>query len=200
MLYPIQHRNPPTRTYKAYWENFLTPEEVNLLLAQPEWLNTGNGTIADGVGGLYEKEKVRITNVGWLSPKPPVMHIWDKFSNVVAEVNRQFFQFELTGLYEPMQLGIYNGHEGGHYTWHTDTGMADMGVPRKLSVVMCMSDPSEFEGGELQLMNSLGEPETLELKQGRAWFFPSFLLHRVTPVTKGVRRSIVLWAGGPAFK
>lgn len=200
MLYPIHHRNPPTRTYKAYWENFLTPEEVNLLLAQPEWLNTHKGVIADGTGGVQKSEDVRITNVSWLSPKPPTMPIWDKFSNVVAEVNRQFFQYELTGLYEPMQLGVYTGQEGGHYSWHTDTGMSDMGVPRKLSVVMCMSDPSEFEGGELQLMNSKGEPETLELKKGRAWFFPSFLLHRVTPVTKGVRRSVVLWVGGPAFK
>ena len=149
---------------------------------------------------MEQDAQARITDVGWLGPKPELLFIWDKFSALVAEINRQYFQFELTGLYEPMQLGVYTGEKGGHYTWHTDAGMADIGVPRKLAVVLCLSDPSEFEGGELQLMNAQGQPETLELKKGRAWFFPSFLIHRVTPVTKGVRRSIVLWVGGPAFK
>jgi PKHD-type hydroxylase len=200
MLYPIQHRNPPTRTHKAYWEGFLTPDEINFILAQPEWLKTATGVVADGTGKTEQNAESRITDVGWLGPKPELMPIWDKFSALVAEVNRQYFQFDLTGLYEPMQLGVYTGEKGGHYSWHTDTGMNDVGVPRKLSVVLCLSDPSEFEGGELQLMDSKGNPETLELKKGRAWFFPSFLIHRVTPVTKGVRRSIVLWVGGPAFK
>jgi PKHD-type hydroxylase len=65
---------------------------------------------------------------------------------------------------------------------------------------MLLSDPSEFEGGELQVKPYSDEVQTLEIKKGRAWFFPSYMLHKVTPVTKGTRRSLVLWVGGPAFK
>jgi PKHD-type hydroxylase len=65
---------------------------------------------------------------------------------------------------------------------------------------LLLSDPSEFEGGELQVKTDSDEAITLEATQGRAWFFPSWALHRVTPVTKGVRRSLVIWVGGPPFK
>jgi len=200
MLFNIPPRNPPGRTLTAYWENFLTEEDITNLLSQPEWDNTSEGTILtkDYIAGV--DHKVRITDLGWLFPNPETADIWVKISNVVAEVNRQFYQFDLTGIYEPMQLGIYTAEREAHYSWHTDAGLADGGVPRKLSLALCLTDPSEFEGGELQIRNGVGEEETLELKKGRMWFFPSFVLHRVTPVTKGVRKSAVLWVGGPAFK
>ena len=67
-------------------------------------------------------------------------------------------------------------------------------------MVLSLSEPSEFEGGLLQVKIDNDEPKTLELKKGRAWFFPSYVLHRVTPVTKGIRKSVVIWVGGPAFK
>jgi PKHD-type hydroxylase len=65
---------------------------------------------------------------------------------------------------------------------------------------LLLSDPNEFEGGELQVKPDSDDIKFLEQKQGRAWFFPSYTLHRVAPVTKGVRRSLVLWVGGPPFK
>ena len=67
-------------------------------------------------------------------------------------------------------------------------------------MVLMLSDPSEFEGGQLEIKTDSDNPITLEQKRGRAWFFPSYVLHRVTPVTKGTRRSLVLWIGGPEFK
>jgi PKHD-type hydroxylase len=97
-----------------------------------------------------------------------------------------------------MQLGVYTEHDQGHYDWHIDSGLETNTVPRKLSMALLLSDPSEFEGGELQIMRA-GVPESVEQKRGRAWFFPSYLMHRVTPVTKGIRRSLVMWVGGPAF-
>jgi PKHD-type hydroxylase len=63
-----------------------------------------------------------------------------------------------------------------------------------------LSDPKEFEGGELQIKSDSDNVKTLEQKKGRAWFFPSWTLHRVTPVVTGIRRSLVLWVGGPGFK
>jgi PKHD-type hydroxylase len=65
---------------------------------------------------------------------------------------------------------------------------------------LLLSDIKDFDGGEFQVKMANNNAHVLEQKQGRAWFFPSYTLHRVAPVTKGVRRSLVLWVGGPPFK
>ncbi len=199
MLYPIPPRNSVGKDYLAYWEGFLTEDDINLILAQPEWLNLQTGC----VGGSTEtivNSSIRSTSLAWLGTKPELVHIWEKMSQAVAEVNRRFFKFDLTGFYEPMQLGVYAAEDGGHYNWHIDAAPTDAHTPRKLSMAMLLSDPAEFEGGEFQVKTCNDEAQTLECKRGRAWFFPSYNLHRVAPVTKGVRRSLVLWVGGPEFK
>jgi PKHD-type hydroxylase len=196
MLYPIPPVNGFGKDEMAHWDGFLTNDEINLILAQPEWLNTTQAAV--GMGTI--DPDMRVTQVNWLGHKPELMPIWEKLSKIVAEVNRRFFQFDLTGFYEPMQLGIYSSDSNGHYDWHTDATAKDKNAPRKLSIALMLSDPSEFEGGEFQVRISTDEPLTLETRRGRAWFFPSYVMHRVTPVTKGVRRSLVIWVGGPAFK
>lgn len=200
MIYPIPPRNIPGKDYLAYWEGFLTLEDINLLLAQPEWLNLQAGCVGGSGGSSIVDSKIRETGVGWLKMKPELAPIWEKLSVAIAEVNRHFFHFDLTGVYEPMQLGLYTGETQGHYDWHVDAALSDTHVPRKLSMAMLLSDPSDFEGGEFQVKTDRDTPHTLDTQKGRAWFFPSYTLHRVAPVTKGVRRSLVLWVGGPPFR
>lgn len=200
MIYPIPPRNQYGKDLMASWEGFLTPEEISFILAQPEWLQTEEATVGK-YGGDYEKnEKIRCTRVGWIFNKPEMLPIWNKLASAVAEVNRRYFHFDLTGFHEPMQLGIYSAQDNGHYNWHVDIGVNDTGVPRKLSMSLLLSDPSEFEGGEFQVKTPNDEILSLEQAKGKAWFFPSYTTHRVTPVTKGIRRSLVLWVGGPAFR
>jgi PKHD-type hydroxylase len=67
-------------------------------------------------------------------------------------------------------------------------------------MALLLNNPEDFEGGEFQVKADSDVSKNLELKKGRAWFFPSWVLHRVAPVTKGVRKSLVVWAGGPSFK
>lgn len=199
MIYSLPPREFFGKDRVAGWENFLTDEDINLLLAQPEWLDYRDGSIGRGDQGVVDKN-VRSTKIGWLGPKPEIRHIWDKVADVAAEVNRQFFNFDLTGFHELMQLSIYTEESKDHYSWHVDDSFQTNTVPRKLSMSLLLSDPKEFEGGELQVKVDNDEIRTLEPMRGRAYFFPSYTLHRVTPVTKGVRRSIVLWIGGPAFR
>jgi PKHD-type hydroxylase len=199
MFFPIPPCNFAGKSLTAYWEDFLTEEDIQTLLSQPGWDKTEEGCVGSKTEGHVVDFDVRRTKVGWLEPTPETYMVWSKIADVVAEVNRQFFHFDLTGCYEPMQLGRYTAEEQSHYSWHTDASFSDRGAPRKLSMALLLTDPSEFEGGELQVMLSDKE-ETLKLKKGRAWFMPSTLLHRVTPVTKGVRQSAVLWVSGPAFK
>jgi len=199
MMFPIEYREPAGREILAYWEDFLTNEDLDWLLSRSEWNNTTPGLIGGSDVPLIN-DNVRKSNVSWIDSRDASTHfLWKKFSDVFADVNRNFFHFDLTGLYEPMQLSIYDSSYS-HYDWHTDASFSDIKVPRKLSMALCLNDPSEFEGGELQVKLSNDKYINLELKVGRAWFFPSWVLHRVSPVTKGTRKSLVLWSGGPAFK
>ena len=67
---------------------------------------------------------------------------------------------------------------------------------RKISMTLLLSPEDQFEGGDLELMS----PEESKLKQGHAICFASFLNHRVAPVTRGVRQSLVMWFGGTPFR
>lgn len=200
MIYPIPPRSIPGKDHLAFWEGFLSHDDINLLLAQPEWLRLERGCVGGSGSEMRIDESIRSNQVAWVGAKPELQHIWDKLANAVAEVNRRYFHFDLTGFHEPMQLGLYTESQQGHYDWHTDASPSDNSVPRKLSMAMLLSDSSEFEGGEFQVKTSTDAAQTLETLKGRAWFFPSYTLHRVAPVTKGVRRSLVLWVGGPAFR
>jgi PKHD-type hydroxylase len=200
MIYSIPPRSKLGKDYFAYCEGFLSNEEINLILAQPEWLNMQESVIGGNGGSPEINKEIRSNKVAWLGSKPEIQHIWEKLSNVVADINNAFFHFDLTGFYEPMQLGLYSESNQSHYSWHTDASPFDTNVPRKLSMVMLLSDASEFEGGQLKIKCESDNERILEMTKGKAWFFPSYMLHCVTPVTKGVRRSLVLWIGGPAFK
>ncbi len=200
MIYPIPPRDIPGKDSMAFWEGFLTPEDINLILAQPEWLQVQPGSVGGAANTTEVNAAIRASSIAWLGTKPELAHVWEKLAAAVAEVNRRFFHFDLTGFHEPMQLGVYYETDNGHYNWHTDAAPGDNGVPRKLSMAMLLSDPSEFEGGEFQVKTPSDDVQTLECQKGRAWFFPAYTLHRVAPVTKGVRRSLVLWVGGPPFR
>lgn len=183
----------------AYWENFLTDDDLNFIEYHPTWSNFTKAYVG-GQGSGHINEHIRKTQVSWLDLNQESLPIWEKITDTISEVNRRFFHFDLTGCYEPIQLGLYRAKDQGHYDWHTDSGITDNRVPRKLSMALLLSDPEDFEGGELQIKVSNDNPINLELKRGRAWFFSSNTLHRVTPVTKGIRKSAVLWIGGPQFR
>lgn len=202
MIYPIPPRNSKGKDNCAFWDGFLTEEDINAILAYPEWVTLSEGLVKGDEGKGSVDYSIRNSKVSWIEPNEKNKKIWEILSTIIAEVNSSFFHFDLTGMYEPIQLSLYSATEThqGHYDWHTDMTLTDRSIPRKLSMSLLLSDPSEFEGGELQIKATNDEEMILESKKGRAWFFPSWVLHRVTPVTKGVRRSLVVWVGGPSFK
>lgn len=122
----------------------------------------------------------------------------DIYATVTAAsmtINDSTYQYDLTDI-EPLQFLSYQ--EGGHYDWHLDIGRG-IHSNRKLSLIIPLNDPSEYEGGELLI--KAGRKETaMPLKLGVPVFFPSMILHKVTPVTKGKRYVLVGWFRGPAFK
>ena len=85
------------------------------------------------------------------------------------------------------------------YKWHIDKGPGEDRPPRKLSMVLGLLDSDEYEGGDFEIKTGV-ESQVLPIKKGRVIAFPSWTLHRVTPVTKGIRKTVVVWVGGPKFK
>jgi PKHD-type hydroxylase len=115
----------------------------------------------------------------------------------VNNANERFFKFELNRI-ESLQYTVYN--EGQFYKEHMDMGYRNPNnAIRKLSFTMQLSDPSEYEGGDLVIKHGT-TPDIARKTRGAITFFPSYIMHEVTPVTQGVRKSIVGWVTGPRWK
>lgn len=142
------------------------------------------------------KPDTRKSSVRFLYPNEVTGWVFNRVAQAVNRINEQFFRFDLTTLGQGLQFTRYEA-PGEHYDFHTDAGF---GTPiRKLSMSIQLNDPNTYEGGDLELR--LGdEPMKMDRKRGLVTFFPSYVLHRVTPVTKGTRYSLVAWISGPPFK
>ena len=143
-------------------------------------------------------EGVRRSEVLWLQDNADNRPIIDLIGGFVQHANSQVFRYDLAGFTEPFQLATYKATDKGHYGWHVDTGAGRL-ANRKLSLIVPLTDPSQYEGGEFQVFYD-DQPTTLPMPTGRILAFPSYLLHRVTPVTRGVRRSLAIWVSGPPFR
>jgi PKHD-type hydroxylase len=119
----------------------------------------------------------------------------DRLWDVAVKAN-EIYRYKIDRFQGPVQLAIYDEKNQGFYRWHMD--IAPRSTTRKISITMPLNEPSEYEGGNLEL-NGAGVPNKVPQQQGTVITFPSFILHRVTPVTKGTRYSLVAWITGPAW-
>ena len=158
-------------------------------------LAEGREPIKSEIMGRVESH--RSSDLYWLRPDHAgVAPVFEAFKSVSMALNDAAFQFEIDGAMD-MQLTRYD--PGGHYEWHMD--LAGQGNSRrKLSVSILLNDPSEFDGGGLQFFEATHHQPIVDLAQGDAVFFPSWCKHRVVPVTRGVRWSLVGWWTGPPFR
>jgi PKHD-type hydroxylase len=141
--------------------------------------------------------KMRITTISWI-PFKVMPDMYRIIERTMLQINGNHFGYEGMQLTEIAQFTEYP--KGGFYDWHMDAEVNCKFEPpiRKISMTILLSDPSEFEGGDLEFMAEGNKPP--QLLQGQAIFFCSLLRHRVAKVKKGVRRSLVMWFGGPPFK
>jgi len=153
------------------------------------------GTI---IGNDEIVESVRKSKIKWLYPNDDSQWLYDKIINMVVEANKTMWNFNLYSVIDSIQYTVYS-EGGGHYDWHMDIGPGSISH-RKVSVTIQLSDPSEYEGGDLELWYGGGGVIQIPKNKGLTVIFPSFSMHRVTPITKGTRKSLVLWLGGEHYK
>ena len=138
----------------------------------------------------------RKSEIAWLGDDNGTRWLYEKMANLCKIANKEMWNFDIWGYQDGFQYTVYYG-DGGHYDWHADLGPNISN--RKISCVLQLSDPEEYDGGDLQ-MNPGGNILTVPKQLGLLCFFPSFLLHRVTPLNSGVRRSLVNWFCGANFR
>ena len=176
------------------WENAFTDEELDRLVAYGDSLDLQTATVnaADVVTAI------RRTKTGWINNNPESAWLYDRLAYVARKINSKFYSFDLYGFVEHMQYTVYTDDEQGFYTWHQDISTT-VESPRKLSLILQLSDPADFDGGELE---TSGGPQasSVEKRRGLIAAFPSWRMHRVTPVTRGIRKTLVIWVSGPSFK
>ena len=197
------NKEPNWKSYiVATAKPILTPQQCHELIhigqSEPK-INATIGT-TDKITKLDESYRKSI--ISWI-PSVKVLPIYQVIQQWMEISNSNCFGFDTVQLSEGGQYAEYS--KGGFYNWHMDidTKMTLMPVVRKISMTLLLNDPKDYEGGDLEIFCGEkldSENNKFKLKQGYAVFFASFLLHRVTPVTKGNRKALVMWFGGTPFK
>jgi len=173
-----------------------TPDQCRQIIASGRAQKPQQAQVGINKPGGGTDTKKRITKISWI-PFQEMGHMYQDLNKFIQQANENHFGFGDIRVTEQAQFTEYP--EGGFYDWHMDCDVNMEHEPpvRKISMTLLLNDPSEFEGGDLELM---APGKYAELKQGHAICFASFLNHRVNPVTRGMRQSLVVWFGGKAFR
>lgn len=180
----------------AYAPGVLSDDEIKLVesLASKSTMQ-GDGTLENGISDDY----IRKNKISWIEANDESKELYSKISGIVQHLNDKFYRYDLVEM-EDLQYAEYHSNVQGHYKTHSDDGYK-FNLFRKVSLSIQLSDESEYQGGELLFYRfSTKDPMIAPKTKGTLILFPSYVIHEVTPVTQGLRKSLVSWVLGPRFK
>lgn len=182
----------PSQKQWLFITDVFTPDECKTICKYSESLQAEIGATTG-----KKQQEVRSNRVAWMPLNAESQWIYQRLIKSMEITNPNTFQFEGLNVGESVQVSIYV--ENDFYDWHIDAIEFPTSPPvRKVSCSVLLNDPAEFEGGDMQVR--AWDEDTIKLEQGQGLYFASFLQHRVLPITKGIRKSMVIWYNGPAFK
>ena len=177
----------------AYWDEAFTPEECKKIIDYAEQFEKKDAVVSNK---NELNSEIRESKVVWITPDPEINWAYQRLTNIIMKLNEGYFRFDLFGFIEGFQFTQYDA-PSGYYGKHIDSMFN--GTVRKLSFVLQLSDPKDYEGGELRI-HLQDTPDVMKKEQGTVITFPSPTLHEVTPITKGRRYSLVGWITGKPVK
>ncbi len=180
-LYSIAEAFSPTECVRIIAAVTAAPSKEAMLVGQ-----TRNATF-------------RTAHLVWLDDVDGLGWVMDRLIEIVRKSNVDHFGFDLQEFAESPQVARYDASDCGHFAWHSDIGDGLLARKRKLTLVLQLSLPTSYEGGDLEVMPS-AQILSANRAQGCVSIFPSYTLHQVVPVQSGLRHSLTLWAHGPAFR
>lgn len=184
-----------------YYKNVFNDEMIKDL----ENMVYSNYTFSKGRTGVAElgtdtnSYKTNNRDIVYLTPNEHTKWLYDLLFPLALEANEKVFQFDIDIVTDPIHYVIYP-EDGGHLDWHMDIGAFGVNK-RKLAMTVQLSDASDYDGGEFQIWFGVkDEYLTLPREKGDIVIFPTFCMHRVTPITRGQRKVLVFWTGGRPFR
>jgi PKHD-type hydroxylase len=201
-FYPTFPLNEQINQTDYYWfEKGFSNVEIRNVLRVSKLYDYKEAMIAsESETGEKTEDSIRKSQIKWMPPElDKTEWIYEKLMEMSLKANFDLWKFDLTTIRDAIQYTEYDGNEEGGYDWHMDMGRFPYSH-RKVSITVQLSDPDDYEGGDLEIWTGGVEPIKAPRQKGAVVIFPSFLMHRITPVTKGVRKSLVLWVGGSTLK
>ena len=177
------------------WRDLFSPAELDTLARHGDGLALEQAELSN----RNDYRGIRETQVAWFHRSAETEAFYRQMEEIVLALNARFFRFDLSGLVT-FQYALYQG--SGHFDWHKDYGRdpSDPGQePRKLTLSLQLSQSADYEGCDLEVRagNAI---DRAPRERGTLIAFPANVLHRVTPITSGVRKALVIWAVGPEFR
>jgi PKHD-type hydroxylase len=188
--------NKPSDFSNYYWfRNAIAEESITKIESE-----LSETVLQVAVTGENNKDKsLRSSSIKWIPKTHNWKWVYEICTDLIVEANNNMWNLDISTMLDDIQYTEYYASENGHYDWHIDVGHGDMSY-RKISLAIQLSDPESYEGGDLEIWLGGSQPLKVPRGLGNAVVFPSFYMHRVTPVLKGVRKSLVMWAGGTPYR
>jgi PKHD-type hydroxylase len=195
--------------FQSYWFQTNIPTDI-IKIIEDDVKQFDSLKIQSALIGGQENLSKRNSENSWI----PTTHwvggfIW----HYIQKANRENFLYDLTAIdNESLQYTVYNKNQ--FYDWHTDSSISLQKSPttfnetltpsieyiRKLSIVCQLTDQTLYSGGDLEIQSDEGDIYKAPREQGTVIVFDSRARHRVTPITDGIRKSLVGWVVGPRWK
>jgi len=193
----MQYNQPSNDPQNFFWyEHGFSKEELDKIYSDIDNVPFHVATVV-GSDKAAPKE-IRNSKIKWIPKTSKWNWLYTKLIDMSTTANK-LWGFDLISADERIQYTEYLADDGGHYTWHQDIGPGKASL-RKISITVQLSESDEYEGGDLEI--SQGGNSVIKANRGAGvvMIFPSYMMHRVTPVTKGKRVSFVLWVGGQHYR
>lgn len=175
----------------AFYHDVFSKEECEKLIKSFDFKSAETSALHDDKN--QHNDVIRKSIQNWIRPSSLHKELFDRLGAIAFETNSKFWNFQLSGFAEPIQFGHYR--QGDYYNWHQDNGGGAVSK-RKLSMVVQLSDENDYAGGDLEFI--LGGKA--HRKQGSVIIFPSYQVHRVTPLLRGSRFSLAVWVSGDSYR
>tara|TARA_B100000287_G_C20668364_1_gene792529 strand:- start:2405 stop:3019 length:615 start_codon:yes stop_codon:yes gene_type:complete len=147
-----------------------------------------------GYGDETDTERTNNRDIAYVPYQDDSKWIYEVLFEMVLEANDNLFQFDIDKVTDQLHYVIYPT-DSGHLDWHMDIGYGNVNR-RKLATTVQLSDPDDYEGGDFQCWYG-GQNGFINFprEKGDVLIFPSFFMHRVTPIKSGERKALVFWTG-----
>lgn len=179
----------------SYYKDVFTEEELDKIITLSDSFPSEEAYIVGEESKNEVDKTTRQTEIKWFKVTPDAEWLYRKLTDIINDANDRYFGFELLYM-ESLQYSVYK--KGDFYKEHVDMMYSSVGVPRKLSFSLQLTDETKYEGGDLIIKT--GDNAPAPRSKGTITLFPSYILHEVTPVTKGTRKALVGWVSGPPFR